>query len=578
MVKASRKAEPKYSPKLLYTIQLAGLLVSFLIAAYSAFIYFSDAKSPSPFYTDDAMWLSTALFLILAIGQATYKPHTKRALTIDMILNYILTALYAVCVVGDAPAVYLFGIVLIVATEVILGFRAMIIGTAYFVCVMITFGAMYPDSTGETLVSIIISTVMMAGIAAVSIWLKSSNLVRIELYESLKSREELQAKRLETVINSLNDATLGVDSEGVVQLYNAAALSLLDTNTDISNAKIDDLLKLVDENGTPVSLAKLAQDTDRTVERSDLVHTYANGQKINLYLSISPIRGTFKNAGNYSMKGVIIIARDITKQKSLDDERDEFISVVSHELRTPVAIAEGALSNVQFLIEKGGDVKSLEKTLGDAHQQILFLSQMVNDLSTLSRAQRGVNMEPEDIDIEDFLHELHDKYLASAKKQHLKLELDSHAHGIVHIPRMAIEEVMQNFITNAIKYTNEGGVTIGARRVKGDNGPEVEFSVRDTGIGIGKSDQAHVFQKFWRSEDYRTRETSGTGLGLHVVKQLADKMNTQIEIRSRLNHGSTFSFRLPLFLQSAAKNQIADKGDDQIVQIESHQDTSTTDD
>jgi signal transduction histidine kinase len=262
------------------------------------------------------------------------------------------------------------------------------------------------------------------------------------------------------------------------------------------------------------------------------------------------------------MKGSIVIVRDITKQKSLDDERDEFIAVVSHELRTPVAIAEGALSNIQFLVDKGGDVKLLEKTLDDAHQQILYLAQMVNDLSTLSRAQRGVNMDPEDINVKDFLHELHGKYLDSAKKQHLKLELSLHATGIVRTPRMAIEEVMQNFITNAIKYTKKGSVTIGASRVNDGHGPEVEFSVRDTGIGISKSDQTHVFQRFWRSEDYRTRETTGTGLGLHVVEQLAIKMGTRIELKSRLDHGSTFSFRLPLVVQHAAKNQVTDKGND----------------
>jgi signal transduction histidine kinase len=535
------------------------LIIALLVIAYSVFIYFSDAKSPSPFYTDELMLLSTLSFVLLIVGQIILKPDTLQLLSIDMALNYILAGCYAVFVVGNAPAVYIFGIILLVATDLIFGFKAMIAGIIYFSAVMFTFGALYPDDTQGQLVSIVISTVMMFMTAAILVWLKSSNLVQIELYEELKSREELQARRLETVINSLNDATLGVDADGLVQLYNAAALSLLDTNTDISNTKIDDLLKLVDEDGAPVSLAKLARDTDRTIERSDLIHTYANGQKINLYLSISPIRDTFNDTGTNSMKGVIILARDITKQKSLDDERDEFISVVSHELRTPVAIAEGALSNIQFLIEKGGDAKLLDKTLSDAHEQVLYLSQMVNDLSTLSRAQRSVNLEPEDIDIDDFLHELYNKYLGDAKKQHLKLELDSHVTGIIRTPRMAIEEVMQNFVTNAIKYTAKGSVTIGAHRFNGDHGPEVEFSVTDTGIGISKTDQAHVFQKFWRSEDYRTRETSGTGLGLHVVEQLVAKMNTKIDLKSRLNHGSTFSFRLPLFVHNAAKNQVGDK-------------------
>ena len=553
--------DPKYNTKLLYTIRLAGLFIAFLTVVYSFFLYFSKAESPTPFYTDSAMILSTLAFVVLTVGHAILKPSTKPALTLYMIMHYITASFYAVFVVGDAPAAYIFGIILIMATEIILGPKAMLIGIIYSVTVMLSFGFAYPDDTGGRLVSIIISTLMMSCTAAILFWMKSSNIVRIEVYENLKNQEELQSKRLETLINSLNDAVLSVDSKtDAIHLHNAATLGLLDTNKDIDNLKIDDIFKLTDESGTAVSLAKLIRDSDKVIERNDLTHTYTNGQKINLHLSISPIRGTFSEADAHDTRGVIIIARDITKQKSLDDERDEFISVVSHELRTPVAIAEGALSNIQFLIEKGGNPGLLKKTLNDAHQQVLFLSQMVNDLSTLSRAERGINMDPENINIHNFLKELHSKYAGDARKQHLKLELDSRVVGEIYTPPMAIEEIMQNLITNAIKYTKEGSVTIGTRRTDTSrSGPEVEFFVRDTGIGISKSDQAHVFQRFWRSEDYRTRETNGTGLGLHVVEQLATKMNTKIEFRSRLNHGSIFSFRLPLLLKSTTKNQIHDK-------------------
>ena len=98
------------------------------------------------------------------------------------------------------------------------------------------------------------------------------------------------------------------------------------------------------------------------------------------------------------------------------------------------------------------------------------------------------------------------------------------------------------FITNAIKYTEEGDITLSIKQ-KDDL---VTFSVKDTGIGISRSDQKKIFQKFYRSEDYRTRETSGTGLGLYVSAKLSEKMNTKIELVSRLNHGSTFYFSLPI--------------------------------
>ena len=104
------------------------------------------------------------------------------------------------------------------------------------------------------------------------------------------------------------------------------------------------------------------------------------------------------------------------------------------------------------------------------------------------------------------------------------------------------ETALVNLITNAIKYTKTGGILLSVKK----DGKRIVFAVKDTGIGISKTDQKKIFDKFYRSEDYRTRETSGTGLGLYVVNKLARKLGVNIEITSRLNHGSTFSFTLPL--------------------------------
>jgi len=100
---------------------------------------------------------------------------------------------------------------------------------------------------------------------------------------------------------------------------------------------------------------------------------------------------------------------------------------------------------------------------------------------------------------------------------------------------------MQNFITNAIKYTQEGRVTIGARPADGG----VIFFIHDTGIGISKSDQEKIYHKFFRSEDFRTRENKGTGLGLYVTKKLARLIQAKIDLESELNKGSSFTIFVP---------------------------------
>lgn len=92
---------------------------------------------------------------------------------------------------------------------------------------------------------------------------------------------------------------------------------------------------------------------------------------------------------------------------------------------------------------------------------------------------------------------------------------------------------------------------------------KIKFFVRDTGIGISKADLLHVFEKFYRSEDYRTRETSGTGLGLYVVKKLADKLDTEIDVQSRLNNGSTFSFIMGLKTRTIKSNE-DNKGEESV--------------
>lgn len=353
----------------------------------------------------------------------------------------------------------------------------------------------------------------------------------------------LEQEQILTIVNNLADAVFSMDAEGVVSLHNAAGLNLLDTNTSVVGKHIKDIFVLEDESKEPVDLFKLIKDV-RTVTVNDSLRMRSGDDVMRLELTFAPIRSSYsaKDPSGTS-QGYILIARDITRLKSLEEERDEFISVVSHELRTPVAVAEGTISNAQVMLERDiSDKKKLGDSLDEAHEQVVYLAKMVNDLSTLSRAERGVAAEIETIDVKELAHDLFNEYHSEAEKAglHLNLELGTHL-GSVQASRLYLHELLQNFITNAIKYTHKGTVTL---RIHAKN-DVLTFEVADTGIGISKTDQTKVFEKFYRSEDYRTRETSGTGLGLYVTKKLAKRMGTVISLQSRLNHGSAFSFQLP---------------------------------
>lgn len=351
----------------------------------------------------------------------------------------------------------------------------------------------------------------------------------------------LQYNRTTAIINNLADAIIATDEDGVIQLSNAAALSLLDTNDALTGKNIDDAIRVTSEDNKPLKLSRLLEGATTTVS-SDDVNMMLGEEVVHLSLIYTPIRGT-DTIGDNVQKGYILIMRDITRQKSLEEQRDEFISVISHELRTPITIAEGALSNVQLMNERGiATGTQLTDGIKMAHEQVLFLAGMINDLSTLSRAERGIMAEKAVIDVEPFIHDIYNQYQAEAHKKGLRFNLDLDPQlGKVEASELYLRELIQNIVTNAIKYTKQGSVTLIVHK-KDDT---LLFAVKDTGIGISKSDQKRIFEKFFRSEDYRTRETNGTGLGLYVARKLGHLIGTTIELESRLNHGSTFSFTMP---------------------------------
>jgi two-component system phosphate regulon sensor histidine kinase PhoR len=351
---------------------------------------------------------------------------------------------------------------------------------------------------------------------------------------------DLEHERLTTLVNSMVDGVLAVDERIRIVQYNGAALNILDLNGSVQDKPLGSILKLYDKNNQPVDIVELVRSTKTPTVSRDYLLRYGETESINLYLSVAPVHLGFGQQGE---KGFVLLLRDITREKSLEEERDEFISVVSHELRTPIAIAEGNIGNAEFIAGKTADIELIKKALIEAHHQILFLADMINDLSTLSRAERGkLAVDIESINVHDLLTELLSNYLseASTKKLQLKIVIDPSLE-LLRSSKLYVREVLQNFITNAIKYTQKGEVCIGAKKVpKG-----VEFSVKDSGIGISKSDQEKIFDKFFRSEDYRTRSTNGTGLGLYVTMKLARMLHAEITVSSTIDHGSTFTIFVP---------------------------------
>lgn len=355
-----------------------------------------------------------------------------------------------------------------------------------------------------------------------------------------KNAAQFERERLVSLINSMADGVIATDEQGRIALYNGAALNILDVNSTLDKKKIEDVVSIVDSNNQPVDVSKLITETRTQTTSRDLKLQYPDGNLSNLYLSIAPVKLGYGKEGN---RGFVVLIRDITREKSLEEERDEFISVVSHELRTPIAIAEGNIGNAEFMASKSSGNDVIKKALEQAHEQILFLAGMINDLATLSRAERGkLNLEIEKIKPVEVIQDLEKEYTPHAAEKSLKLytELADNLE-VFSSSKLYVKEILQNFVTNAVKYTEAGSVTISAKRRKGG----VVFEVSDTGIGISKADQERIFDKFFRGEDFRTRAHNGTGLGLYVTMKLTRLIHAEISVKSTLNKGSTFTIFIP---------------------------------
>lgn len=526
--------------RLVWSIRGVGLIFSLVLASVLVLIN-RQVLAPSESYYTFACLPLAAGFVAIGLALVSWEPYTLRKVKLYTAVYAILGALTGTLVIGFSSFSFLCWLLLLATMAVYLRAWAtlsvyLLMNTSLLAWVLLhpdlqVRGHMY-EFLGSSLAVGAIAGVILGG------WQLMNKAVR--KLEDSHTREVFAYSQLTSLVNSMADGVIAVDEQARVTLYNAAALNILDSNSSMQDKSVGEFLKPLTQDNASIDIVNFILNTRTPTINRDLRIKYGDGSFANLYLAVAPVHLGFGQTGK---QGFVVLLRDITREKSLEEERDEFISVVSHELRTPIAISEGNISNAQVIVEKSGDTKAVKQALEEAHNQIVFLAGMVNDLATLSRAERGkLILEIEAINVKEFMAELASNYQAAAGKKQLTLKthIDNQVTEL-HSSKLYVREVLQNFITNAIKYTEKGSVSISARaQEKG-----ILFSVTDSGIGISKADQERVFDKFFRSEDYRTRQNSGTGLGLYVTMKLAHLIHADITLDSKLNKGSTFSIFIP---------------------------------
>ncbi len=523
------------------TIRATGLIFSVSLALICVLVYTGVFVIGGAY-----LWACLPLaggLTILGLLEAFWNPYTQAKVSTYVTIYMLIGAPLSVLVLGFSTMIFMGWTLLIMITVIFFGVRRAVAGYALMVIALIVWLTIHNHDLSRATMLAYGFSALAVGILCLlvlNVWRLARDSIRN--METAHAKQDYEHGQLTSLINSMADAVVAVDAHARVILYNAAALNILDINTSLQGKSLYKYINLVDESEKPLDVTNFITTTKAPTIKRDLSIRYKDGSLAALYVSIAPVHLGYGKAGG---QGFVLMMRDISREKSLEEERDEFISVVSHELRTPIAITEGEISNAQFIVNKTGDKESVTKALDEAHNQVLFLADMINDLSTLSRAERGVlKIETEEIDVTKLLQELLDNYRQQAADKGLELKLGTIPDGLLlHSGKLYVREVLQNFITNAIKYTEKGSVTLAA--IGQPDGSGTAFTVSDTGIGIAKPDQKRVFDKFFRSEDYRTRSSSGTGLGLYVTMKLVHLLRANITLDSELNKGSTFTVTVP---------------------------------
>lgn len=359
------------------------------------------------------------------------------------------------------------------------------------------------------------------------------------------SELRLEQARLRASLNGLESGILMTFDEDQEAMYNPAFLKLFELETashNLKNIKSKDIIHLVQ------SLLKDSFNLKEAIEvcqkKSEAFH--ADGVDYNGKL-LSIIGAPIFSTDSKTAFGCVIVLEDKTESLMLERSKDEFISIASHELRTPLTAIRG---NASMLVNMygdrlpDGDIKEMVSDIKDASVRLIGIVNQFLSTSRLEQKRAVFNLVPVDI-----LHSLHTCMKELEELAHEKnLEIISMLPE--KLPRVMADEartgeIIINVLGNAIKYTNQGSVTVKAR----ENNGFVEVDIEDTGIGIEPKNQGLLFHKFQQTtSNILTRDDSrSTGLGLYITKLLTEQMGGNIYLKtSKLGHGSIFTFSLPI--------------------------------
>lgn len=362
-------------------------------------------------------------------------------------------------------------------------------------------------------------------------------------------------RRAKIVIDNISDGITFIDANGIIHLFNPAAEQLLAwSEAETLQLNYKTIFRFVNSASQPISDAE--NPITRTLssnkpQASDSFYLLTHSeQKVSVSIKVTPI--TTQDGDMTINDGAIVVFRDITRERAEQNAQTDFISTASHEMRTPVAIIEGYLGMI--LNPETATIDNRARMYAQkAHDSVKRLGRLFQDLLDVTKADdHRIDNNPCLLDAKLVAKQVVQDFAGKAAAKGLTLQFNDTETGSSHGERVLappaiicadldqLNEILDNIIENAIKYTKQGGVKVSVDI----DGNRVRFTVTDTGIGIPAEDVPHLFQKFYRVDNSQTREIGGTGLGLYLIKRLADNIGGTIGVKSVYGQGSTFWLEL----------------------------------
>ncbi|HLS66640.1 MAG TPA: ATP-binding protein [Pseudogracilibacillus sp.] len=339
-----------------------------------------------------------------------------------------------------------------------------------------------------------------------------------------------EKEQLTSIVNSMADGVITVTRDGEIILSNPPSEQFLQDCYLECNMPIESNIRYLPHN--------LARVLEKVIEEENEAYQELNMQGRDWVMIMTPLYD------NSYIRGAVAVIRDMTEERKLDKLRKDFIANVSHELRTPIALMQGyseaIVDDIAQTVEEKNELAQI------IHEESLRMSRLVNELLDIGRMEAGhIELNMEEVDIDAFMERVYTKFKGVAEENNIDLRLTKELkkHKIT-MDEDRMEQVFTNLIDNALVHTKQNGyVHIKVHSVDDFFYAEIE----DNGSGIPEEDLSFIFERFYKADKSRKRQSGkkGTGLGLAITKHIVQAHDGVISVKSKVDVGTTFSFKIP---------------------------------